>query len=349
MKLAGGPAADQEAKAKQIKRLQAVGETCESAGLHELAGRCADLVLELGPSAAALIKRGGIHFDREEWKLAAERFRQAWEKDDKQTVALYLQGRSLVRGGDAKEGERLVKLAESLVLGDDAERHALVSALDDRGLSEDADRQREFIIRTGGFNSWQMNNARMHLGNRGHDSKNFQQAADYYERYMLGVLRTSSAFMRSTAYLVLPQAVYRAKAQASLKKGDVENAMKFARQSASYLPEDSKLPLEIVPELDRLGQTKEADELFELTYQALDGVIQKHPNAATRRNNAAWLAAQCNRRLPDALRHAESAVSLRPGHAGNLDTLAEVHFRLGNREKAVETIQRSLAIEPDSD
>jgi Flp pilus assembly protein TadD len=32
-----------------------------------------------------------------------------------------------------------------------------------------------------------------------------------------------------------------------------------------------------------------------------------------------------------------------------LDTLAEVHFRLGDREQAIETIERALQLAPEDD
>jgi tetratricopeptide (TPR) repeat protein len=52
-------------------------------------------------------------------------------------------------------------------------------------------------------------------------------------------------------------------------------------------------------------------------------------------NNLAWLFARCHRRLDDALQHALRAVELDPDNAAYLDTLAEAHFHLGDRDAAV--------------
>jgi tetratricopeptide (TPR) repeat protein len=54
----------------------------------------------------------------------------------------------------------------------------------------------------------------------------------------------------------------------------------------------------------------------------------------------------CRRDLDDALKHSQKAVELEPKAAGYLDTLAEIHFRKGNREKAVELMKKCIEFEP---
>ena len=51
--------------------------------------------------------------------------------------------------------------------------------------------------------------------------------------------------------------------------------------------------------------------------------------------------------LPEALTAAERAVALSPKETGILDTLAEVHFRMGNAAKAIEVETKALALQPD--
>jgi tetratricopeptide (TPR) repeat protein len=53
-------------------------------------------------------------------------------------------------------------------------------------------------------------------------------------------------------------------------------------------------------------------------------------------NNFAWFLARTNQRLDEALKLAERAVKLEPDMYAYLDTLAEVHFRLGNVDKAAQ-------------
>ena len=53
-----------------------------------------------------------------------------------------------------------------------------------------------------------------------------------------------------------------------------------------------------------------------------------------------------HRRLDDALQHALRAVELDPDHAAYLDTLAEAHFHLGDRDAAVRHSRRAAERRP---
>ena len=63
-------------------------------------------------------------------------------------------------------------------------------------------------------------------------------------------------------------------------------------------------------------------------------------------NNAAWLSARCERQLDVAMRHAKEAVKLSPKNASYLDTLAETHFRMGNREAALRFSRQAVRLSP---
>jgi uncharacterized Ntn-hydrolase superfamily protein len=64
-------------------------------------------------------------------------------------------------------------------------------------------------------------------------------------------------------------------------------------------------------------------------------------------NALAWSCAINDIYLEDALKAAQRAVDLDPKDSNILDTLAEVHFRLGDAKKAVEVIERALTISPE--
>ncbi len=53
--------------------------------------------------------------------------------------------------------------------------------------------------------------------------------------------------------------------------------------------------------------------------------------------------------MNEALDHAEKAVQLSPQNAGHLDTLAEVHFRRGDRDAAIRHARRAIELDPLND
>ena len=81
--------------------------------------------------------------------------------------------------------------------------------------------------------------------------------------------------------------------------------------------------------------------------EALARALQRGENDASNLNSLAWVTATNGVYLDEALDAAQRAVKLEPKNTGILDTLAEVHYRRGEKDKAIEVISRALAIEPD--
>lgn len=65
-------------------------------------------------------------------------------------------------------------------------------------------------------------------------------------------------------------------------------------------------------------------------------------------NNVAWFCAVYDLDLPEALEAAQRAVALSPAAPHILDTLAEVYFRLGKRDQAIQTIERAIELDPET-
>jgi uncharacterized Ntn-hydrolase superfamily protein len=82
--------------------------------------------------------------------------------------------------------------------------------------------------------------------------------------------------------------------------------------------------------------------------EALARALARGENDASNLNGLAWTCATNGVYLKESLEAAERAVALEPQNTGILDTLAEVHFRMGDRDKAVEVESRALALEPGS-
>lgn len=64
-------------------------------------------------------------------------------------------------------------------------------------------------------------------------------------------------------------------------------------------------------------------------------------------NSLAWFCATSDMYLEESLRAAQRAVDLEPDNTAILDTLAEVHFRLGHIDDAITVIERAIAIDPE--
>lgn len=83
--------------------------------------------------------------------------------------------------------------------------------------------------------------------------------------------------------------------------------------------------------------------------QALDRALERPDNDASTLNGLAWVCATNGVHLEEALTAAERAVKLEPKSAEILDTLAEVHYRMGRKEEAIEVETRALALSPNDE
>jgi uncharacterized Ntn-hydrolase superfamily protein len=82
--------------------------------------------------------------------------------------------------------------------------------------------------------------------------------------------------------------------------------------------------------------------------EILKRALQRGDRDASLLNGLAWSCATNDLYLEDALRAARTAASIEPRNVDILDTLAEVHFRMGNAVKAVEVESRAATLDPKS-
>jgi tetratricopeptide (TPR) repeat protein len=103
----------------------------------------------------------------------------------------------------------------------------------------------------------------------------------------------------------------------------------------------------MVPALERAGEKERAAALYQRVKARWEQAARDYPNSADAHNQIAWLGARCRRDLDSALEHSRRAATLAPQIASYFDTMAEVHFQLGDREKALELMKKCLAM-PDA-
>jgi len=97
---------------------------------------------------------------------------------------------------------------------------------------------------------------------------------------------------------------------------------------------------------DKAGRADLAQQERARVGEALQRSLERGEKDASNLNGLAWVCATNGVFLPQALTAAERAVALEPKNTGILDTLAEVHYRMGHPEKALEIEMQAAAIEP---
>jgi predicted Zn-dependent protease len=341
-------ATDTKDPSEAALRLQGAGELCHAGGLDDKAQGYFQKFAETADTYAARLRLADHLADRKRWQEAAQAYQSAWEKDQSQPLALFLRGWALEQAGPAEEGRKLMATAHAVPLGDVRVRHEFASALARRGLMDAARRERELIVRTGDFESWYLDDALRHLASDAAQNKQHLQAATYYERYLLRCLHVNRAFVDNSAYLIVAHMIHRQRASGLVAAGRVDEAQADIQRCLALLPAEVELPILLVGMLEKQGRKKEAGDLFGQVATTLEKLCTAYPNSAWAHNSLAWMGACCRRHLDQALTHAQKAVELSPGNAGLMDTLAEVHFQRGDKEKALTLMKQCLKLEPGS-
>jgi len=171
-------------------------------------------------------------------------------------------------------------------------------------------------------------------------------AAGLREAFLLDLaISPEKSAYSSTAY-------QKARLESSLSRGfsklgkDREQALKIIRDNIGQPFADTVLADYFFAPLRQAGLVKLHDEAFGKAWKAMEAVIARFPACENSRNSAAWLASRANRNLDEAETYLAVALKTNPHQAAYLDTMAEVHFALGDREKALEFSARGLREDP---
>jgi tetratricopeptide (TPR) repeat protein len=222
-------------------------------------------------------------------------------------------------------------------------RHTLTKSLVQRWLKDAAKGQHDIICRTAYPISWHYANSAKDRGNLLSNDEP-ERAIHGWLQELLHVLGPTSNFTEPDGYPALVHTMHMTRARVAITEGDAERAARELDICEKIRPGDMRLALASLPRLRAAGMDALFDKLFQQTFQAQRQICQEFPQAATHLNNAAWICARSQRQLEEALEFAQQAVSLAPDSAAYQDTLAEVHFQLGNREAAVAAAGRSVEL-----
>jgi tetratricopeptide (TPR) repeat protein len=127
---------------------------------------------------------------------------------------------------------------------------------------------------------------------------------------------------------------------------DRSRAIAILAKCHAMLPSDGSLADDFFPAVRKMGLIKEHDEWFGISWDRMSAVIEEFPNSDNTCNTAAWLASRARRNLDSAEKLLLHALALNPEQSAYLDTMAEIHFAKGNREKAVEWSSEAINFMP---
>jgi tetratricopeptide (TPR) repeat protein len=328
--------------------LTALGATCLARGRLRTARAYFIQAAHVAPSVSRLMRLGDLATEEAEWDQAVRWYRLAWENDQTKLAPLYLQGRALVQAGDEPEGRNLIEAARLLPLGNARTRGDFAQELEKRGLTDEAARQWLCMLRTGEFQSQAINQAAERLGNAA-AGKDDLKAAALWQWPLMRCLRTSTSNLGIEGYLRRAHLIHKARARGLIATGKLDEALEEIRLSHAALPGEIGLALELVPLLEDAGRRREADQLFTQVFAVHQRVCVDFPKSTSHRHDLARLAAACRRRLDEALKHANEAVALDPQNPAFIGTLAEIHFQRGDRQQAMELVERCIRLAPNEE
>lgn len=101
------------------------------------------------------------------------------------------------------------------------------------------------------------------------------------------------------------------------------------------------------PAVRAAGLLEEHDRWFAATWQKMQEVLGRYPDATNTCNSAAWFAARAQRQLEAAETYLRRSLEMYPQQAAYLDTMAEIQFARGDRRAALEWSKKAILMSPD--
>jgi tetratricopeptide (TPR) repeat protein len=326
--------------------LLCAAEAMRAAGQDEAAIEYFAKATKAGASFNAWIRYGDLLAGKMRFADATQQYAKAASRHPDQPLALFLQGWALIKAGKEEEGRRYQELAHWMPLGSEQVRFDFAEELERRHFTEAARQERDFVMKTGWYRYWYVSNLISESARQAAARKDFRVAAAFSQKSIIGCMRIGATYVENSAYLLVPQVPVHYHIRQLVAEDKLDEASKEIAACLDVLPGNVELAIGLVPQLEKKGRKSEADELYSKVIRPYEELSKQHPQSAYLHNDCAWLAANCRRDLEKALEHAKEAVKLEPKAAGYIDTLAEVHFRRGEKDKALEFMKQCIALKP---
>jgi tetratricopeptide (TPR) repeat protein len=242
-----------------------------------------------------------------------------------------------------------MEAALTIPLADGESRHDLAQTLARLHQDDEAARQRQWVLRLAPMHDRSIIQVLMETGDAAAEKADGSNSSTLWQRVSVELLSGGVLLTETRFYFHSPVAAHSARACELLRVGKTAEAIEEVHRAEAVQPANLQIALDCDSDLRKHGAAGEADALYRRMLEQHETLCRDFPHSGTYHNDLAWLAANLDRDLDKALTHAQRAVELEPQSAGILDTLAEVHFRRGNREEAVRLTRRCLEMEPDGE
>ncbi|MCP4847786.1 MAG: tetratricopeptide repeat protein [Verrucomicrobiaceae bacterium] len=293
-----------------------------------------------------LMAYGDILMSAGKPEMAIAQYDKAWQIEPSNPTLLYLKAVALQSAGKVDMGASLKKKATLMATGDINKRHYLAYYMWLHNDAEMARKQDELILRLANPREGAHPEAlrRKYADLKLHGTAG--EAATALECYMLSKMQPVNQRNVISRKAALSYAIDLGTLQAKslLKAGNIKQATAKIAHLQQFNSSDSSMLEDIYQLLVNAGSGEKADELFTTSYATCKAVADQFPERAQHHNNLAWLLSRCAKKLDEGLKHANKAVELEPGNGAFLDTLAETHFQMGNRNQAVAISEKAVAI-----
>lgn len=250
----------------------------------------------------------------------------------------------LRRAGRLEEAAVQDEWVDKLAMGNDAYQIAIGYQFGD-----DFDRAAEWFERSvrqedpdvGGIFTYALEE----LGDRLLENARWKEAAAVFEVKAQMIASLGSGLDRAAYMLKLRLQADLARALANLNE-DRAGSLALLDHCYEMFPGDGTLADYFFPSLRKAGLIEEHDAWFKKSWDRMSGVVAKYPGSSNTLNTAGWLAAKAQRNLDQAESYLERALAMKPDEYSYLDTMAEIQFGKGNREKAIEWSTRAVEYIP---
>ena len=339
------PGVPQVVRAEPTK-LRVAARTLLAAGREDAAHKLFGQIAERTAAPADWIEGGNLYARAGEWQRAIEFYDRARARDAASAAALYLHGWAMAHTDQKQRGQAAMEQAHLMALADERQHLAMAEALGRVGLQEEAARQYDIVRRTAPFRSWEQGFATERAAHVFQRHGEFLAAANMYEQALLRCLPSTAMLVDSRGYVLVPRLIHELRARGLVAAGQIDAALREADLAIAAVPGDSEIAICLVPELEKRGRKNSADELFKRVRDPLEQLCRDYPESPAAHNSLAWMLARCRRDLDTALTHANRGVELAPKNCAILDTLAEVHFQRGEKDKAAAAIRKCIELQP---